>query len=49
MNIEYDSKPVYGDEDKYIKTKIKMYRDRVNTNLQSKKCLKKMLHINAYH
>ena len=25
MNIEFDSEPVYGDNDKYIKTKIKMY------------------------
>ena len=37
MNIEFDSEPVYGDNDKYIKTKIKMYEDRVNTNFQSKK------------
>ena len=25
MNIEFDSKPVYGGGEKYIKTKIKMY------------------------
>ena len=37
MNVEFDSKPVYGDNDKYIKTKIKMYEDRVNTNFQGKK------------
>ena len=37
MNIEFDSEPVYGDSDKYIKTKIKMYEDRVNTNFQGKK------------
>ena len=37
MNIEFDSQPVYGDGDKYIKTKIKMYDDRVNTNFQGKK------------
>ena len=37
MNIEFDSEPVYGDNDKYIMTKIKMYEDRVNTNLQGKK------------
>ena len=37
MNIELDSEPVYGDNDKYIKTKIKMYEDRVNTNFQDKK------------
>ena len=36
-NIELDSEPVYGDGDKYLKTKIKMYEDRVNTNLQGKK------------
>ena len=37
MNKEFDSEPVYGDNDKYIKTKIKMYEDRVNTNFQGKK------------
>ena len=34
MNIEFDGEPVYGNNDKYIKTKIKMYEDRVNTNFQ---------------
>ena len=37
MNIEFDSEPVYGDGDKYIKTKVKIYEDRVNSNFQSKK------------
>ena len=37
MNIEFDSEPVYGDNDKYINTKITMYEDRVNTNFQGKK------------
>ena len=37
LNIKFDSEPVYGDADKYIKTKIKMYWDRVNTNFQGKK------------
>ena len=37
MNIEVDSEPVYGDSDKYIKTKIKLYGDKVNTNFQGKK------------
>ena len=37
MNIEFDSEPVYGDNDKYIKTKIKMCEDRVNTNFKRKK------------
>ena len=30
MNIEFE--PVYGDNDKYIKTSLKMYEDRVNIN-----------------
>ena len=33
MNIEFDSKPAY---DKYIKTKIKLYGGKVNTNFQGK-------------
>ena len=37
MNMEFDSEPVYGDNDKYIKTKIKSYGDRINTNFQGKK------------
>ena len=32
MNIKLDSKHFYGDNDKYIETKIKMYEDRVKTN-----------------
>ena len=49
MNIEFDSEPVYRDGDKYIKTTIKMYEDRVNTNFQGKKCLKKINDKNTYH
>ena len=37
LNIEFGSEPVYGDNDKYLKTKIKRYEDRVNTNFQGKK------------
>ena len=37
MNIEFDSEPVYGDNDKYIKTKTKSYGDKVNTNFQGNK------------
>ena len=37
LNVEFDSEPVYGDVDKDIKTKIKMYGDRGNTNFQGKK------------
>ena len=35
--VEFDSDPVYGDNDKLIKAKIKMYEDIVNTNFQGKK------------
>ena len=37
MNIKFVSKPVYGDSDKYIKTKIKSYGNKINTNFQGKK------------
>ena len=37
LNIKFDCQPVYGDGDKYIKTKIKMYGYRANTNFQCKK------------
>ena len=47
--MEFDSEPIYDDNDKYIKTKTKMYEDRLNTNSQATKCLKKMPHISAYH
>ena len=40
LGIEFDSKLLYSDNDKYIKTKIKMYGDRVNTNFQGKKVAK---------
>ena len=36
MNIEFDSKTAYGNSDKYIKTKIKSYGDKVSTNFQCK-------------
>ena len=35
--IDFESKPVYGDDDKYIKTKIKIYAGSVITHFQSKK------------
>ena len=37
LKIEFNSKPVYGDDEKYIKTKIKTYGDSVITNFHSKK------------
>ena len=49
MNIEFDKEPVYGDNDKYIKAKIKSYRDKLNTNFKEKKYQKNMHHISACH
>ena len=40
IDIKSDSEPVNGDNDKYIKTKIKIYRDKVNTNFRRKKVSK---------
>ena len=37
MSIDFKSKPVYSDDDKYIKTKIKKYTDRMITNFHNKK------------
>ena len=37
LSIKFDSEPVYGDNDKYIKTKVKLYGDKINTNFQGKK------------
>ena len=37
LKIEADSEPVYGDNDKYIKTKIKIYAGSMITDSQSKK------------
>ena len=37
LGTELDSKSVYGDTDSYIKTKLKMYDNKVNTNFQDKK------------
>ena len=37
MKINFESKPVYGDDHKYIKTKIKAYADSIITNFCNKK------------
>ena len=37
MKINFESKPVYSDDDKYIKTKIKTYADSIITNFHNKK------------
>ena len=38
LKIGFYSKPVYGDNDKYIKAKIKIYAGNMITNVQGKKC-----------
>ena len=40
MNIIFDSEPVYGNNNKYMETKIKIYDDNGNTDFQGKKVLK---------
>ena len=36
MSTDFDSKPVSGDNDKYIKTKIKTFEDSITTNVHKK-------------
>ena len=48
LNIDFESKPVYGDNDKYIKAKRKIYADSIITNFHKKKILKKNHHVNVY-
>ena len=43
MNKEFDNEPVYGDNDKYIKTKVKSYGDHVNTDFYGKKNKRKCI------
>ena len=45
LKINFESKPVYGDDDKYVKTKKKVYTDYMITNFHgAKKCQKKKNH-----
>ena len=37
MRIKFDTKPTYGDDEKYIKTKIKSYGNNITTNFYHKK------------
>ena len=37
MKIKFESNPVYGDDNKYIKTKMKIYADSIITNFHNKK------------
>ena len=53
MKIDFNTKTTYGDDDdKYIKTKIKTYKDTIISNFynknRSKKYQKKKYHTNVY-
>ena len=37
MKIDFESNPVYGDDDKYIRTKIKTYQKSIITSFHNKK------------
>ena len=41
MDIDFNTKPTYGNDDKYIKTKIKTYEYKITTNFYNKKGQKK--------
>ena len=43
MRIDFESKLVYRDDDKYIKTKIKIYAGNMITNFHNKKMPKKRI------
>ena len=36
MSIDFNSKTTYGDDHKYIKTKVKTYEDSITTNFYNK-------------
>ena len=42
IKIDFNTKTTYGDNDKYIKTKIKTYKDSIVTNFYNKKGSKKI-------
>ena len=52
IDTDFNPKPTYGDDDKYIKAKIKTYEDSITTNFIIKKDLKKYqkkkYHTNVY-
>ena len=42
IKIDFDTKTTYGDDDKYIKTRIKTYKDSIITNFYNKNVSKKI-------
>ena len=51
MNIEFGSEPVYGDVDKHLKAKMKLYGvgTKVKKFFKVKKYQKKMHHMGVNH
>ena len=48
MNMELGSEPAYGDNGKYIKTKISKCGDKINRNFQGKKNTKRRCIIHVF-
>ena len=49
MRTEFESKPTYGyNNNKHIKTKVKIYEGSMITNFHNKKYQKKKYHVNVY-
>ena len=48
IRVDFESKPVYGDDDKYIKIKKYIYADIMIINFHNKKCLKEKHHASFY-
>ena len=48
LNVDFESKPVYGNDYKYIKPKIKIYAKSIIANSDNKKCLKNNHHANVH-
>ena len=42
MKIDFNTTTTYGDDDKYIKTKIKTYKDSITTNFYNKNGFQKI-------
>ena len=42
MKIDFSIKTTYGDDDKYIKAKLKTYKDNITTNIYNKTEFKKV-------
>ena len=49
LSIKFDSEPAYGDNDKYIKTKIKLYGDKISTKFQVKEIPKENGSLSGYY